>query len=307
MRLRCLGCGYPVMPEISLRCSECGRMHTIAELNQWFAGGEAARFDRVVGFTQLALAMKALLLPSTFGLVGFSTPVQVVYIFSWVACVWAALTAGWGRFATRAGNIAAAALHVAGFALIISLYKLATGSVVLPFGDWDAAYGMLELAAAVLVLNAMLHASAGVTVPEARRSVHVAWGLLLFVLIAVLIESVGPVREALSGVRAIGGAVYPTKLLLIAIILAGWAGVWWRLTVVRKRLFGSATPRRSGAPPRASAARAGVAAPQATTLREPAMRGPAARPAPAGRTASEAQAATPALRTGRATTTSRRD
>lgn len=242
-------------------------MHTIGELNQWFAGGEALRFDRVAGFAQLALAMKALVLPSTFGLVGFSVPVQVLYVFSWIACVWAALTTGWGRFATRAGNIATAAVHVAGFALLISLYKLATGGVVLPFGDWDAAYGMLEVAAAVLVLNAMLHASAGVTVPEARRSVQVAWALLLLVPMAALIESVQPVREALAGVRAIGGAVYPTKLVLILAILAAWGGVWWRLAVVRKRLFGAAASRRGGetAKPAIVPRRAGAALPRATS------------------------------------------
>jgi hypothetical protein len=219
---RCLNCGYPLPQGDELRCTECGRTYAASDLEYWFAGDEARRFDIVIWLALANLFLRLMVLPNLQWIARAGGGLLIAF-----SC-WAAAREkldGPGRYYGIAGAICGLLMFI-GFS-----------------GDTSRLpYYTLDIIGACALLLSMLH-----TPDNLRIGRHTMGGQLApFVLFAApvlgialyMLDQVGPVPNLPAAIIE----HFPFYTALAPAVFA--AGVWilvWRTLAGLKRLY--FTPR----------------------------------------------------------------
>lgn len=188
---RCLACGYPLLPESGLRCSECGLEHGVETLNRWYDGRERERLDRLRWLIRVWFILQLALLPALLDL--FWLPaVSVLAALQWVLVGWVYFVAAAGRWRTFAAMFAIGGMHVA---LILTIATMRDLTQQYPGNIGGVTFNALAVAAA---------------------------GLLLL----TLEERVGSRQVALAGLMQRWGYAL---LAVAAGVIASYPLLWWKL------------------------------------------------------------------------------
>ncbi len=133
---RCLACGYPLLDDGELRCSECGHEHDRPTLKAWFNGDEESRFTRVIWLIVATLFLRLFMLPPLL---------WAARVAAACAIVAAALTAYAGKQGSIGGYYAGATMAAGSFMVLLS------------WATSPLSYYTLDLIAGCTLLLSLLH------------------------------------------------------------------------------------------------------------------------------------------------------
>ena len=238
---RCLRCGYRLLPESGLRCSECGRQHTQQQMETWFSGAEQRRIELIIWRIGAGLFLRLWPIPQMLNLLWL--PVLLL------APLGAAILAGWacGTVVKRPLDSARAKYALAGVLLaagefLWSLREFLNGSF-LAGPEYTMTYVALDLMLAWLLFAALARPADGADVWGAARARWIAFiGLMATPVFAVC-------YTLLSNMTYVAGEIFggglPSGLLgsllghLVpyVVLVAVWAFLWHWFASFRRALF----------------------------------------------------------------------
>lgn len=228
--LRCLACGYPLQAETDLRCSECGRQWTRAEMDHWFAGAEQRRFADVIWWTQVVLIAQVFLVPELIGL-----PMMGGGVCAGVAVVaagWACWLANRGRWFTTVGRYGNAALVLTGLSLL-RFWPVAGEE---PGFSQDSVYAVsLAMVAPLLVLAMVDHPPKFYSAGRARRLLLPA--TLVSACALWWLPILGDLTTIIPNFEMAGYSISLFDTLPRVLTVVTWMVAWVWLRRVRRALF----------------------------------------------------------------------
>ena len=241
--VRCLKCGYRLLLEGTLRCSECGREHSISELNDWYSGPEQRRLEHVIWLIAAGLFLRLWPVPQMLGLVWF--PVLVLAPVAAVALAgWACIIAGSGRMHEPAGRYAVAGAITAAIAVA---WALAARDDLLASPASILTLAVFDIMLAWLLLGAMSRPVGSSDVWGMRRGRWIAFiglfvtpaiGVAYVMLNSVLFQVSEQLADAaLNSLLAELARSAFSQLLPWFVVLAIWFIVWRWFTAMRRTLF----------------------------------------------------------------------
>lgn len=233
----CLACGYPLLPESSLRCSECGLEHGVELLNRWYEGRERERLDRLRWLIRVWFILQVALLPVLLEL--FWLPVvSVVAAMQWVVVGWIYFVAAAGRWRSFPAMFAIGGMHVA---LILTIATMRDLTQQYPGHIGGITFNGLAVAAAGLLLLALDERAGRARV--ALAGVMQRWGYALLAIAAAVIASYPLLwwklmQSGAPNVLTAVGWTMAENLPPFAIALAAWWLAYRLIGRRRRMLFG---------------------------------------------------------------------
>jgi hypothetical protein len=234
---RCLGCGYPLLPESGLRCSECGLEHGVETLKRWYDGRERERLDRLRWLIRAWFILQLALLPALLDL--FWLPaVSVAAAVQWALVGWIFFVATAGRWRAFPAMFAIGGMHVA---LILTIATMRDLTQQYPGNLGGVTFNGLAVAAAGLLLLALDE-------PVGRGRLALAdwmrrWGFALLAIAAGMIASYPLLwwkllqAGAPNALAAVGWTL-AENLPPFALALAAWWLAYRLIGRRRRMLFG---------------------------------------------------------------------
>lgn len=241
--VRCLRCGYRLLLESALRCSECGRQHTRSELDAWNSGVEQRRVEFVIWLVAAGLVIRLGMLAQLLGIVRLPL-LGYVPVAAAAFSAWACYAAGQGRFGQPAGRYALGGLIAATIQVLLTLFEVGPGAV---FANWTNALSIftVDLLTAGCLLGAMSRpASVGDVWGAARGRSLATIGLILTLVFAVAYGGLFPILYVTGVATGASGwlATAPAyhlfgSVLPYAVLLGGWFFVWRWFVRLHRTLF----------------------------------------------------------------------
>ncbi len=219
---RCLACGYPLLDNGNLRCSECGREHDRATLNAWFSGDEESRFTRVIWLIVATLFLRLFLLPPLLWASRAAAACVIVV---------AGLTAYAGKQGSIGGYYAGATIAAGSF------------MVLLTWATSPLSYYTLDLIAGCTLVLSLLHEPCvGRVLPRRTDATLPLVALFLAPLLAgvcyLLLQTTAP---PMWGAVTVPAAYSPFGFVVPAVAATAiWLFAWRTAVRVRNTLFRSA-------------------------------------------------------------------
>ncbi|MFO0840232.1 MAG: hypothetical protein U1D55_17120 [Phycisphaerae bacterium] len=221
---RCLSCGYRLIWESGLQCSECGKHWDRAALERWFDGVEKLRFERIAWLVKVVLVALGVsllaLFDERFASLGLVWPLVAAY------AMWVAVR---GRLDRQSSDFASVGLVCA---LIAAGNYLRPTASLLNYSEHFQVNWLFAIVIGYLMLLAMT-GDRELVGASASRLV----GLVVLCMAAIpIVFDLAPISLSAMGSRTVSALALSIFTLLLS--AAMWGLVWLRVARVHFLLFG---------------------------------------------------------------------